>query len=167
MALALAQSNEAAIASANASMDSMWLIFGGAMVFFMHSGFALLEVGSVSVRNTQNILFKNILSPTVSAFLFWIFGYAIAYGEPGNGFAGSLDATVFTQASGVDTATSTSCEPSVTSCDSWQTSSCPADATSECECLKGGTDCVFTETADGYNGHFYAGWCDRLHRHTA
>ena len=156
-ALALAQSNEAAVASANASMDSMWLILGGAMVFFMHSGFALLEVGSVSVRNTQNILLKNILSPTISAFLFWVFGYALAYGEPGNGFAGSLDATVFTQASGVDTAVSMSCEPA-TACESWETSSCPADATSECECSKGGSDCVFTETADGYNGHFYAGW---------
>ena len=63
-------------------MDWMWLLLGGALVFFMHSGFALLEVGSVSVRNTQNILFKNVVSPTVSAVLFWAFGYSIAYGTP-------------------------------------------------------------------------------------
>ena len=44
---------EAAIGAANSSMDWMWLLLGGALVFFMHSGFALLEVGSVSVRNTQ------------------------------------------------------------------------------------------------------------------
>ena len=37
------------------------------------------EVGSVSVRNTQNILFKNVVSPTVSAVLFWAFGYSVAY----------------------------------------------------------------------------------------
>jgi len=60
-------------------MDWMWLLLGGALVFFMHSGFALLEVGSVSVRNTQNILFKNVVSPTVSAVLFWAFGYSVAY----------------------------------------------------------------------------------------
>ena len=52
---------EASIGQANSSMDWMWLLLGGALVFFMHSGFALLEVGSVSVRNTQNILFKKEL----------------------------------------------------------------------------------------------------------
>ena len=74
-------------------MDWMWLLLGGALVFFMHSGFALLEVGSVSVRNTQNILFKNVVSPTVSAVLFWAFGYSIAYGngcdDSVSGFMGS------------------------------------------------------------------------------
>lgn len=154
-ALALAQANAAAIVSANASMDMMWLIFGGAMVFFMHSGFALLEVGSVSVRNTQNILFKNILSPTVSAFLFWAFGYAIAYGEPGNAFMGSIDATAFT--TGVDVTVTTTCAPTA-ACADGQETSCPAAAASSCECLRGGSDCVFTETADGYTGSFYAGW---------
>ena len=43
-ALALAQSNEAAIASANASMDSMWLIFGGAMVFFQANPHCIEEL---------------------------------------------------------------------------------------------------------------------------
>ena len=60
-------------------MDLMWLVLGGALVFFMHSGFSLLEVGSVSVRNTQNILFKNIISPTVAGILFWFCGYSFAY----------------------------------------------------------------------------------------
>ena len=84
---------EASIGQANSSMDWMWLLLGGALVFFMHSGFALLEVGSVSVRNTQNILFKNVVSPTVSAVLFWAFGYSIAYGngcdDSVSGFMGS------------------------------------------------------------------------------
>ena len=72
---------EQSIFAANKSMDWMWLLLGGSLVFFMHSGFALLEVGSVSVRNTQNILFKNVISPTVAAILFWAFGYTIAYGS--------------------------------------------------------------------------------------
>ena len=33
---------EASISQANSSMDWMWLLLGGALVFFMHSGFALL-----------------------------------------------------------------------------------------------------------------------------
>ena len=56
------------------SMDQSWLVLGGALVFFMHSGFALLEVGSVSVRNVQNILFKNAISPTFAAVAFWFCG---------------------------------------------------------------------------------------------
>jgi Amt family ammonium transporter len=36
-----------------APIDNLWLMLGGMLVFFMHSGFALLEVGSVSLRNTQ------------------------------------------------------------------------------------------------------------------
>ena len=31
----------------------------------------------MSVRNTQNILFKNVISPTVAAILFWAFGYNV------------------------------------------------------------------------------------------
>ena len=33
---------ETSISQANSSMDWMWLLLGGALVFFMHSGFALL-----------------------------------------------------------------------------------------------------------------------------
>ena len=84
---------ESGIYIANKSMDWMWLLLGGSLVFFMHSGFALLEVGSVSVRNTQNILFKNVISPTVAAILFWAFGYSFAYGngcgDTANSFIGS------------------------------------------------------------------------------
>lgn len=80
---------DAAAANA-ASMDNAWLVLGGALVFFMHSGFALLEVGSVSQRNVQNILFKNAVSPTFAALLFWMFGYTFAFGGNGEGgFIGS------------------------------------------------------------------------------
>jgi Amt family ammonium transporter len=58
-----------------------WLVLGGALVFFMHSGFALLEVGSVSERNIQNILFKNTISPTFAAILFWFCGFVFAFGD--------------------------------------------------------------------------------------
>ena len=41
-------------------IDTFWLLFGGVLVFWMQAGFALLEVGSVSKKNTKNILVKNI-----------------------------------------------------------------------------------------------------------
>jgi hypothetical protein len=84
---------DAAAANA-ASMDNAWLVLGGALVFFMHSGFALLEVGSVSQKNVQNILFKNAVSPTFAALLFWMFGYTFAFG--GNGEGGFIGTRVRT-----------------------------------------------------------------------
>ena len=90
-------------AAANASdMDNTWLLLGGFLVFFMQSGFALLEVGSVSIRNTQNILFKNMVDPTIAAMLFWSIGFSITgLGTSGvSGFIGAFDETTFTH--GID-----------------------------------------------------------------
>jgi hypothetical protein len=53
--LAAAEAVAKGVAANAASMDHAWLVLGGALVFFMHSGFALLEVGSVSARNVQNV----------------------------------------------------------------------------------------------------------------
>ena len=64
------------------------MLFGATLVFFMQVGFALLEVGSVSIRNTKNTLFKNLLDVCCGAATFFLVGYGLAYGE-GNGFAGA------------------------------------------------------------------------------
>ena len=64
------------------------MLFGATLVFFMQVGFSLLEVGSVSIRNTKNTLFKNLLDVCCGAATFFLFGYGLAYGE-GNGFAGA------------------------------------------------------------------------------
>ena len=39
-------------------MDFLWVLYAGVMVFFMQSGFTLLEAGMVRVTSVQNILFK-------------------------------------------------------------------------------------------------------------
>ena len=40
-------------------LNTLWLIIGAVLVFLMQAGFAMLEVGSVDSKNTQNILLKN------------------------------------------------------------------------------------------------------------
>lgn len=70
------------------SSDTMWLIICASMVFFMQCGFTLLEVGSVSIKNTKNILIKNVLDACFGCVAFYLVGYAFALGD-GNGFIGT------------------------------------------------------------------------------
>lgn len=62
-------------------MDTMWLLLGAIMVFFMQTGFAMLEVGSVSVKNTKNILIKNLGDAAIGGVCWWLVGYGLAFGE--------------------------------------------------------------------------------------
>jgi len=78
-----------------AAMDSLWLILCGALVMFMHPGFAMLETGCSRAKNAQNVLFKNMLNVTVGSLAWYSFGYSFAYGGPydddgfnANGFIG-------------------------------------------------------------------------------
>jgi Amt family ammonium transporter len=79
-----------------AAMDSLWLILCGALVMFMHPGFALLETGCSRAKNAQSVLFKNILNVTVGSVAWYIFGFGFAYGGPNkdglleNKFIGSM-----------------------------------------------------------------------------
>ena len=40
--------------------NNVWMMLATALVFFMHTGFAFLEIGLTRQKNTINILFKNI-----------------------------------------------------------------------------------------------------------
>jgi len=74
-------------APVTSSMDTMWLLLCTALVFFMQAGFALVEVGSVSLKNTRNILVKNLSIACIAGISFWLIGFGFAYGE-GNSFIG-------------------------------------------------------------------------------
>ena len=45
------------------------------------------EVGSVRVKNTKSILVKNLLDVCIGSLLFYLCGFAFAFGE-GNAFIG-------------------------------------------------------------------------------
>ena len=68
-------------ASLSNDMDTMWLMIGAILVFFMQTGFAMLEVGSVHIKNTKNILIKNLGDASIGAMCWWLLGYGLAFGE--------------------------------------------------------------------------------------
>ncbi|KAK3580937.1 hypothetical protein CHS0354_008235 [Potamilus streckersoni] len=69
------------------NMDQFLLIIMGLCLLFMQSGFALLEAGSVRSKNVTNILIKNVCDSFICGVSYWLFGYALAYGD-GNQFIG-------------------------------------------------------------------------------
>jgi len=66
------------------SLDTIWMLLAGTLVFFMHAGFSMLEAGCVRYKNTQNILAKNLIV-VCGGFLCWYaVGYAFAIGATEN-----------------------------------------------------------------------------------
>ena len=72
------------------TVDLLWVIISGILVFFMQAGFTLLEAGFTSQKNMANIAMKNIVDLFVGAIAFWAVGYSLMYGNSISGFIGRL-----------------------------------------------------------------------------
>ncbi|WP_299838599.1 ammonium transporter [uncultured Tenacibaculum sp.] len=59
--------------------NNVWMMICTALVFFMHLGFALLEIGLTRQKNTLNILFKNIFIITTGLLMYAAFGFNLMY----------------------------------------------------------------------------------------
>lgn len=71
-----------------ASIDTMWVLIAGFLVFFMQAGFGFLEAGFVRSKNVVNIMAENFLDTTMTTMGFWAAGFGIMFGS-GNGFFGT------------------------------------------------------------------------------
>lgn len=59
--------------------NNVWMMICTALVFFMHLGFSLLEIGLTRQKNTLNILFKNIFIICTGLLLYSIVGFNLMY----------------------------------------------------------------------------------------
>ena len=77
-----------------ADLDTFFLMQGALLIFFMQSGFAMVEVGSINVLNlrlaTETILVKNLMDVSLGAICWWLVGYGFAYGRS-SGFIGGSE----------------------------------------------------------------------------
>lgn len=61
-------------------LDTLWVLLGAMLVFWMQPGFALVEAGLTRSRNTANILMKNFCDFMCGTVLYWILGFSLMYG---------------------------------------------------------------------------------------
>ena len=59
------------------ALDSAWLCLCGALVMFMHAGFAMLETGSCRAKNCSNVLMKNLVNVCVGTLGWWSLGWPL------------------------------------------------------------------------------------------
>jgi Amt family ammonium transporter len=55
-------------------IDAFFLIFAGALVYFMQTGFAMLCAGSIRAKNVQNVILWNLLDSCGGGLAFWAVG---------------------------------------------------------------------------------------------
>ena len=61
------------------TINNVWMMVCTALVFFMHLGFSLLEIGLSRQKNTINILFKNFFVITAGLLLYCLGGFNLMY----------------------------------------------------------------------------------------
>ena len=63
------------------AIDNLFLFLGAVLVIFMQPGFAMVEAGFNSAKNTVNILFKNVMDLCIGVLLYYLIGYGLMYGD--------------------------------------------------------------------------------------
>lgn len=62
------------------AINTTWVLLCAALVFFMEGGFAFLEAGFISAKNSINIVMKVFTDCTVGLLSYWAVGFAVMYG---------------------------------------------------------------------------------------
>ncbi|MFT6925869.1 MAG: Amt family ammonium transporter [Psychromonas sp.] len=70
-------------------MDYSWLLIASILVFFMQAGFLCLESGQIRSKNSINVAAKNISDFIIAAIIYWVFGFALMFGDSLGGVLGT------------------------------------------------------------------------------
>lgn len=85
----MALADEPTAASNAVAIDTVWVLICACLVFLMHAGFTMLEAGFTRAKNTVNIMMKNLSTISLGAILFFLVGFAFAFGDDVGGFIGT------------------------------------------------------------------------------
>ena len=71
------------------AVNTIWVLVGAALVFFMQAGFAMVETGFTRAKNAGNIIMKNLMDFCIGVPAFWVIGFGLMFGGSGS-FIGSI-----------------------------------------------------------------------------
>ena len=69
-------------------IDNLWILMAAALVFIMHLGFATVESGFTQVKNSVNVIYKNLFILAIGIITYALIGFQIMYPGDFNGFFG-------------------------------------------------------------------------------
>ena len=73
------------------SVDTIWVLLGATLVFFMQAGFAMVETGFTRAKNAGNIIMKNLMDFAIGTPVYWILGFGLMFGASNAGIIGTPD----------------------------------------------------------------------------
>ncbi len=82
------------------AVNTICVLLGAALVFFMQAGFAMCEAGFTPAKNTGNILMKNLMDFCIGTPLYWLFGFGIMFGA-GTAVFGWIDPFILKDYAGI------------------------------------------------------------------
>lgn len=62
------------------SLNVLWVLIAGALVFFMQAGFALVETGFTRNKNVVHTMMMNLMVFCIGALGYWLVGFALQFG---------------------------------------------------------------------------------------
>ncbi len=63
------------------SSEVIWLLLAAIVVMFMHIGFAMIETGFCRAKNALNTATMNLMIFPLSCVAFWVYGFAVGWGN--------------------------------------------------------------------------------------
>lgn len=73
----------------NEVLNSMWVLVASCLVFLMHAGFAMVEIGFTQSKNAVNIIMKNFMTVSIGVLAYYMIGYGFMYGNDLGGIIGT------------------------------------------------------------------------------
>lgn len=72
------------------AVNTIWVLLGAALVFFMQAGFAMVETGFTRAKNAGNIIMKNLMDFSLGTPIYWLLGFGLMFGGSSSVF-GTFD----------------------------------------------------------------------------
>jgi Amt family ammonium transporter len=91
----LAADASAQAQAASVAADTIWVVVAALLVLFMQAGFAMLEVGFTRMKNVGTVVAKILVNLGVSSIMYWLCGFAIAFGAASGWVANVIGTTAF------------------------------------------------------------------------